>query len=772
MHRSRVILRHRAAFRLTVMAEVQLIVRAQSLYISFISTSFLEEMIYLRTLRCAIHERPKRAWNMREQHLINSSTTSSAAMWVSDVAHPKYRPDIDGLRAVAVLSVMIYHAFPATLRGGFIGVDIFFVISGFLISTIIFKSLESNGFSFVDFYSRRVRRIFPALATVLLATFVLGWFILYPDEYRQLGKHIAGSAGFFSNFVLWRESGYFDAAAETKPLLHLWSLGIEEQFYIVFPMLAWLLWRARLNALSFVALVGLLSFVLNLKFVHSDAAMTFYMPQTRVWELLIGSTLALLVLDVSERMATLEESAGKLLRRLMYQADADVSPETALANIKAWLGVLLISVALLKITRDTHFPGKWALLPTLGTAFLIWAGPHAYVNRGLLSSRILVWLGKISYPLYLWHWVLLTYNRIVVGETPSAGVRCATLALAILLAWLTYRLIEKPLRIGGNSPRKTVALVIAMIAIACAGFACFKTNSPSSWFFAAHSNQTKETDELLAVFQTRLKQWQDPQKTVKCFQLPAPYDTPTGDFFERNGCLTAVPGKSSILLMGDSHSASLSLGLRTWAKSMNVNFLQTSGFYGPSLYCFGPDGRESEACETDYSREVMRTIEATKPDVLILDLYWAQSSAVQHFPDMDHYRAHVLDRVKKLANSIGAKKVIVVGQIPTWGDQLPLELIRHFVEKRQKIPERTLVGVTKESLEMDAVMRAWALPPGYRYFSVKDVLCNADGCLTRVGSNLAMDLVVWDYGHLTQAGADYVVNHGLGDLLSSTLQKP
>ena len=248
-----------------------------------------------------------------------------------------YRPDIDGLRSVAVISVMLYHAFPAALRSGFIGVDIFFVISGFLISTIIFQSLENDRFSFVDFYSRRVRRIFPALAAVLLATFVLGWFILYPDEYRQLGKHIAGGAGFVANFVLWRESGYFDAAAETKPLLHLWSLGIEEQFYIVFPMFAWLLWRARLNELSFVVLVGLLSFALNLRFVHSNAALTFYMPQTRIWELLIGSTLALLMLDVSGRMATLEESTGKLLRRLLYQADAEISPQTALANARAWL---------------------------------------------------------------------------------------------------------------------------------------------------------------------------------------------------------------------------------------------------------------------------------------------------------------------------------------------------------------------------------------------------------------------------------------------------
>src|SRR5260370_40148903 len=162
-----------------------------------------------------------------------------------NLTHPKYRPDIDGLRAVAVLLVVGFHAFPDWVKGGFIGVDIFFVISGFLISTIIFENLERNSFSFIAFYSRRIRRIFPALLVVLIAAFAIGRFTLLPDEYRQLGKHIAGGAGFVANFVLWNESGYFDRAAETKPLPHLWSLGIEEQFYIVFPLLLWLAWQRR-----------------------------------------------------------------------------------------------------------------------------------------------------------------------------------------------------------------------------------------------------------------------------------------------------------------------------------------------------------------------------------------------------------------------------------------------------------------------------------------------------------------------------------------------
>jgi peptidoglycan/LPS O-acetylase OafA/YrhL len=163
--------------------------------------------------------------------------------------HPKYRPDIDGLRAIAVLSVIGFHAFPEWIKGGFIGVDIFFVISGYLISTIIIENLKNDSFSFVDFYSRRIRRIFPALLLVLIASYAVGWFTLLAEEYAQLGKHIAAGAGFVSNLVLWNESGYFDAASDTKPLLHLWSLGVEEQFYVIWPLLMWITWKRKLNFL-------------------------------------------------------------------------------------------------------------------------------------------------------------------------------------------------------------------------------------------------------------------------------------------------------------------------------------------------------------------------------------------------------------------------------------------------------------------------------------------------------------------------------------------
>ena len=202
---------------------------------------------------------------------------------------PKYRPDIDGLRALAVLSVVGFHAFPKSIKGGFIGVDVFFVISGYLISAIIFENLKNKSFSFSEFYARRVRRIFPALALVLIACHVFGWFVLLSDEYKQLGRHIAAGSGFVSNMVLWSEAGYFDNSADTKPLLHLWSLGIEEQFYLAWPMLLWLAWKSRINLLGVTVVILLASFYLNVAEVKKDVIGAFYSPITRFWELLVGS---------------------------------------------------------------------------------------------------------------------------------------------------------------------------------------------------------------------------------------------------------------------------------------------------------------------------------------------------------------------------------------------------------------------------------------------------------------------------------------------------
>jgi len=363
--------------------------------------------------------------------------------------HLPYRSDIDGLRAFAVSSVLIFHAFPSLIPGGFVGVDVFFVISGFLISGIIFRELEAGEFSFANFYARRVKRIFPALITMLAASYAFGWFFLFSDDFRRLGSHIFRASLFLSNFILWREAGYFDNAAETKPLLHLWSLGIEEQFYIVWPLILWAFWRFRAIRLSLITSLTLSSLVWNIYQSQQDLTHDFYSPLTRFWELFVGAWLAF-----------------HLSRRTQSHP---------LANHISAAAVLVLLMAVFVIDSKKAFPGGWALMPVLGAVLLIYAGPQAWFNRVVFSNRVVVWVGMISYPLYLWHWPALAFARIVEGATPSVAIRGGAVLLSIALAWATFLWIEKPLRFSWKSRLRTPLLVLGMALMGYVGLMCKNT---------------------------------------------------------------------------------------------------------------------------------------------------------------------------------------------------------------------------------------------------------------------------------------------------------
>ena len=358
-----------------------------------------------------------------------------------------YRADIDGLRAVAVALVIAFHGFPGTVTGGFIGVDVFFVISGFLISSNIFRTLETGTFSFRDFYARRVRRIFPALLVVLAATLAYGFVVLLPSELALLGRNVAGGAGFVSNLLLWHEAGYFDQAAIYKPLLHLWSLGVEEQFYIAWPLALWLLYRRKLPPLPFLIGVGLVSFALSLFVVAHARTADFYSPLTRLWELDAGAVLAVLAMRRGI-------GAGG------WQAD-----------LMSTGGLALILLAAFGLDRTMAFPGWLVGLPVAGALMLVAAGPKALVNRRLLANRAAVFVGMISYPLYLWHWPLISYTNVIVrGARLKDGMVAILIVVSVVLAWLTYRLVERPLRFGAARRRNTVVLVVAMAVVGGAGF--------------------------------------------------------------------------------------------------------------------------------------------------------------------------------------------------------------------------------------------------------------------------------------------------------------
>jgi len=356
-------------------------------------------------------------------------------------AHNHYRPDIDGLRAIAVLSVVIFHAFPEYLGGGFIGVDVFFVISGFLITSLILREQREERFSLKHFYARRIRRIFPALSLVLGFGLIAGWICLNFMEYKQLTKHTGSSAIFITNFMLLREAGYFDNAADTKPMLHLWSLAIEEQFYLAWPLV--LMFFKRLPRWLFPALVVLLlsslGYSLSLVF-KGNFEYDFYSPLSRSWELLLGASLAF-----------------------------GVSRQTVIAkswrNMAGWVGLVFIFISACFLDKNMPFPGYWALPPTVGAALILFAGMQSNLNRVLLASRPLVAIGLISYPLYLWHWPLLSFARILESQTPGLGLRLFLVLSSFVLAWLTYRFVEKPIRFSDRYPRAVLWLSLWMVAV-------------------------------------------------------------------------------------------------------------------------------------------------------------------------------------------------------------------------------------------------------------------------------------------------------------------
>lgn len=392
-----------------------------------------------------------------------------------------YRAEIDGLRAFAVLSVVIYHAFPMHLTGGFIGVDIFFVISGYLITAHIFMSLDKNKFSFLDFFKRRILRIFPALILVMISSLIFGWFVLVSEELQHLGKHVASGAAFIVNFILVGESGYFDTATDTKPMLHLWSLAVEEQFYLIWPVVLWLAWRQRFSLIWITMLIAVASFLFNLRFVETNPVETFFWPFSRFWELLSGSVLAWLMLykcDVLDRAKMrVDAYIGQMIPLSFAHRQIAISK-----NAMALGGLCLLLYGFLGINSKLPFPSAWTLVPVCGAILIISAGATAWSNRIFMMNPVVVWFGLISYPLYLWHWPILSFLHIFEsGETPHRDARIIAVFLAVFLAWLTVRFVEKPLRFGHRNVRlKIVGLTGTMVFIGLAGLLISRTDFSDS----------------------------------------------------------------------------------------------------------------------------------------------------------------------------------------------------------------------------------------------------------------------------------------------------
>lgn len=358
-----------------------------------------------------------------------------------------YRPEIDGLRAIAVVPVILFHAGFSVFSGGFVGVDIFFVISGYLITTIILGEMRAGKFSLVGFYERRARRILPALYVVMLACIPIAWMLMLPDDLENFGQSLLATTLFANNVLLWITSSYFGLASEFKPLLHTWSLAVEEQFYIVFPVLLLLGWRLGARWLTVLLTVLLFASLAAAQWGSQNSPVAaFFLLPTRGWELLVGVLIALYFSIRNHSTKDAGETAPQASRSSLHEA-------------AAWIGLALIAYAIFAFDKQTPFPSLYALVPTAGAGLIIlFATPRTTVGK-LLSGKLAVGIGLISYSAYLWHQPLLAFERISSLEEPG-GLRTAlSVAATFVLAFITWRFVEGPFR---NKQRVSTAAIAAL----------------------------------------------------------------------------------------------------------------------------------------------------------------------------------------------------------------------------------------------------------------------------------------------------------------------
>lgn len=642
----------------------------------------------------------------------------------------EYRRDVDGLRGVAVLAVVANHAGPDIpfLEGGFIGVDIFFVLSGFLITSIISTELSNESFSLMRFWSRRIRRILPSLVLVLVVSAVVFTNVLSPYLWRELLKNLIRATTFTSNYSSIGEADYFGAQV-LNPLLHLWSLAIEEQFYLFWPIICLAAYKHRgIKSIKLISLFFLFSsFSANLMtiYYYEDIPTAFYYPHTRVWELMAGAVVGLFIAPNGLKLATRKVLSG---------------PITSL------IGLALITSGLVFIRENSYFPGYWALLPVFGTCLMIIAGPNQSINRVLLSNSIIVWFGKISYSLYLWHFPTLFLLRQLNPGPTNKPLTIFVVIASIGFAWLSTKLLENPIRFGSLKRIPSPIYLVALLAV-----------SLLPTYYLVSKPEPQDASYILEKVQWVGRANQD--KTCLRYRKEITLRT-----FIRQGCyVPTIKTNPTVFLVGDSHSASLGIGLKPFLATRNINLIgSTTGDCIFKLFLINQD----KTC-ADLNNKVLEAMAEVRPRIVVINHYWAEQSR------NGSVEKNLLNYISELKR-IGIEKIIIVGQIPVWGTAdlgLPSFLFSNFAEKKLPIPLR----LPRQHVENDPPgtmehIASFEYPKGVIYLSMDEILCEKDQCLTMVGPNLESDLIVWDYGHLTEAGAKYVVEKlfaNIDDLIKS-----
>lgn len=610
-----------------------------------------------------------------------------------------FRADINGLRAIAVLAVVIFHLWPSYLPGGFTGVDVFFVISGYLITGTIRRDLAAGKFTFRNFYSRRVRRLAPALLTVMGATWILGLIGLLGPEFSALGEHLFYAGGFLANLKFWMEAGYFDVSADTKPLLHLWSLGIEEQFYLAWPLIFVVLIPSARKLAGTLVLVGV-SFFINLLLVHTHPSAAFFLPMGRVWEFLIGAA-------------------------VLWIPNSFFSTRTGFVPI----GLGLIFLGFFLIRPLSEFPGTWALLPTVGTTFLIAAREDDRLGR-FLDGGVSRYFGEISYPLYLWHWPILVFTRLFTASPLSAATNGIVLSASIFAATLTYRWIESPIRFGRRSienDRRTILLLIGSLIfmIALGGITRLADGFPSrapgtsAAYSERHAYRTKRVDPGCIL----------------------PEDVKKDAFWCR------VTGGSSIsrAMIGDSHAMALVSGLASDSEGWIT-------IAAPGCLPF-PPVKPLNACDRSMAATIQTLSRSKKiKSVLIVvseSTYDFGSVGSARFTEIVGRAERALDEFRRSGKAVTllVDNPHVTDRPENCGQNRPFERMGLRLRPKCTITRKEHRRAISGTLELIAALRK--KEPAIRVFDPTDLLCDENVCPAMIE-----DRPLYSFGdHLSELGS-------------------
>jgi peptidoglycan/LPS O-acetylase OafA/YrhL len=634
-----------------------------------------------------------------------------------------YRPDVDGLRAIAIIPVVAFHAGFSGLPGGFTGVDVFFVISGYLIGAQIFRQSTAGTFSYLSFYARRLRRIVPALIALLLLFFSVGYFLLTPSEMRELGKESVAAVFGASNFLFFMGGDYFAPAADLNPLLHTWSLGVEEQFYIVLPILAVVLIRLfKARAPRWLLAITILTFVASVILTNVDSSAAFYLLPTRFWELSLGALLATSGLDVSTKVH------GRS------------------ANALGFCGATLVVVGIVAYQPAIAFPGVFVLLPTVGAAMLI-VGRSSWVNRLALSNPVVVFIGKISYSWYLWHWPLFYLARVLGLQ---GHVQHWVLALtSLVLAIGSWRFIEQPFRRRRLKDGRTVVCYVAVILTTAALSAViyqqdgFPSRLPAS--ARASAEDARRTQD-------------DP-----CLLRRGSVDVAP------SGCQHASTDAPTLVVVGDSHGASISPGFARAASERGLAFRQMTkslctGQFGYANLVDGLPDFPAECLE--YQARALETI-ANDPQikVVVLASRWSleqelKSSSGSDVVDLRTGLESTLTELEKLG-----RQVVLVQDVPAFTFDPYSEVIGDSLPARARLRSAAGVPNSQGSAELSKVENddsrgileeVAARHPNVTLFDPWAQMCDSQGCRFQNGD----DLYYFDNQHLTAVGAYRAVGAG------------